>query len=85
MGFRVINCISRTVCVLRKTRINTFKNELNLLDSEEVTNWFKLNKPTVVIMAAAKVGGILANSNYPYDFLLENLKVIGEELLHHLG
>ncbi len=51
------------------------KKELNLLNSEEVHKWFKLNKPTVVILAAAKVGGILANSKYPYDFLNENLKI----------
>ena len=49
--------------------------ELNLLNSEDVKNWFKLNKPNIVILAAAKVGGILANSSYPYDFLFENLKI----------
>ena len=33
------------------------------------------NKPDVVVLAAAKVGGILANKTYPADFLLENLKI----------
>jgi len=51
------------------------KEELNLLHSENVHRWFKENKPTVVIIAAAKVGGILANLKYPTDFLLENLKI----------
>ena len=37
--------------------------------------WFKKNKPTVVILAAAKVGGIYANNNCPADFLIENLKI----------
>ncbi len=47
--------------------------ELDLLDENAVKNWFRKNKPTVVILAAAKVGGIYANSTYPADFLLKNL------------
>ena len=51
------------------------RNELNLLDSKEVGEWFSINKPDIVIIAAAKVGGIHANSFYPADFILENLKI----------
>ena len=51
------------------------RKELDLLDEDKVSNWFKKFKPTVVIIAAAKVGGILANANSPYDFLVENLKI----------
>ena len=51
------------------------RKQLNLLDSNSVKSWFKSNKPTVVIIAAAKVGGIYANSNYPADFMYENLKM----------
>ncbi len=51
------------------------KSELNYLDSTSVNNWFKLNKPEIVVIAAAKVGGIIANSRYPSSFLLENLKI----------
>ena len=51
------------------------RSELNLLNSDEVKYWFSINKPTIVILAAAKVGGILANSSYPYNFLIENLKI----------
>ena len=51
------------------------RKELDLLDFNAVNKWFKINKPTVVIIAAAKVGGILANSNYPTQFLLNNLKI----------
>ena len=50
----------------------------NLLTSPReaaVKDWFEINKPDVVVVAAAKVGGILANNNYPADFLLENLKI----------
>ncbi len=48
---------------------------LNLLNIEEIEKWFQVNKPNVVIIAAAKVGGILANSNKPTEFILKNLKI----------
>ncbi|MCQ9198937.1 MAG: GDP-L-fucose synthase [Prochlorococcus marinus XMU1429] len=51
------------------------RQELNLLDSNALNNWFLKNKPTVVVLAAGKVGGILANSNSPTEFLLENIKI----------
>ena len=51
------------------------RNELNLLNSNEVEEWFNFNKPSVVVIAAAKVGGIFANSSMPTEFLLENLKI----------
>jgi len=51
------------------------RDELDLLDVEAVKRWFALNKPTVVVLAAAKVGGIFANNAYPADFLLDNLKI----------
>jgi GDP-L-fucose synthase len=46
-----------------------------LLDGPAVEAWFTNHQPTVVVLAAAKVGGIQANSSYPADFLLENLKI----------
>ena len=51
------------------------RQELDLLDSQAVQQWFSEHQPTVVILAAAKVGGIHANNTYPADFLLENLKI----------
>lgn len=51
------------------------RSELDLLDGSAVEAWFAKHKPTVVILAAAKVGGIQANSSYPADFLLDNLKI----------
>ena len=51
------------------------RQELDLLDGQAVEHWFSENKPTVVVLAAAKVGGIHANDTYPADFLLENLKI----------
>ena len=51
------------------------RQELDLLDAGAVERWFGEHKPTVVVLAAAKVGGIQANSSYPADFLLDNLKI----------
>ena len=51
------------------------RNELDLLDLNALEKWFLKNKPTVVVLAAAKVGGILANSKNPADFLLENIRI----------
>ena len=49
--------------------------ELDLEDGPAVQRWFAEHKPTVVVLAAAKVGGIQANNSYPADFLLDNLKI----------
>ena len=51
------------------------RSELNLLNFNDVEKWFQENKPNVVVIAAAKVGGIYANSQYPASFILENLKI----------
>ena len=55
--------------------LNPSREQLNLLNYEELKIWFRENKPTIVIIAAAKVGGILANNNQPAQFILENLKI----------
>ena len=51
------------------------RNELNLLDQQAVLAWLQENKPDQVIIAAAKVGGIHANSTYPAEFINENLAI----------
>ncbi len=51
------------------------RSNLDLRNSNDVIKWFEINKPNVVIIAAAKVGGILSNKNNPVEFLLENLKI----------
>ncbi|MCP9841796.1 GDP-L-fucose synthase [Synechococcus sp. J7-Johnson] len=51
------------------------RQELDLEDAVAVRAWFEANKPQVVVLAAAKVGGIHANDTYPADFLLQNLKI----------
>jgi GDP-L-fucose synthase len=51
------------------------RTDLDLLDPIAVRDWFAAYRPEVVVLAAAKVGGILANDSFPADFLLENLKI----------
>jgi GDP-L-fucose synthase len=51
------------------------RDNLDLTDAIAVREWFAAYRPEVVVLAAAKVGGILANNTYPADFLLENLKI----------
>jgi GDP-L-fucose synthase len=50
-------------------------DELDLLDQKAVEDFFKEEKPEYVILAAAKVGGIIANNKYRADFIYENLQV----------
>ncbi len=49
--------------------------ELDLTDQRAVFDWFAANRPDAVFLAAARVGGILANSSYPGDFLYDNLVI----------
>ena len=55
--------------------LSASRAELDLLNPDAVQRWFAAHQPTVVVLAAAKVGGIDANNSYPADFLLENLKI----------
>lgn len=48
---------------------------LDLRDRQQVDDYFRKQRPDVVFLAAAKVGGIQANSTYPAEFLLENLQI----------
>jgi GDP-L-fucose synthase len=51
------------------------RNELDLRDDRAVGEWFEKTRPNAVILAAAKVGGILANDTMPVPFLLDNLRI----------
>lgn len=55
--------------------IGRSSSELDLKKREDVFAFFAVTKPRYVVLAAAKVGGILANSNYPVDFLSDNLRI----------
>jgi len=51
------------------------RSALDLRSQPDVAAWVEAHRPQVVILAAAKVGGILANASYPADFLEENLAI----------
>lgn len=55
--------------------IGVSSSELDLRNQQAVRDFMLTAKPDVVIDAAARVGGILANNNYPYQFLMENLQI----------
>ena len=60
---------------LKDNLLTPKRDELDLTDISKVKKWFSQKKPDVVINAAGKVGGILANSEYPVQFLLDNMKI----------
>src|SRR3984957_4466272 len=55
--------------------ITSDRSRVDLRDQSQVKAWITETKPQVVFLAAAKVGGILANDTYPADFLYENLMI----------
>jgi GDP-L-fucose synthase len=68
--------------LIRRLESESFTNlpkrdlsQLDLLDESAVAKFFAEEKPAVVILAAAKVGGIKANNDFPVEFLLENLRI----------
>jgi len=75
--------------ILRRLQAKGYRNlvvrthaELELTDQRAVREFFRAEKPQAVVLAAGKVGGILANNSYPADFIAQNLaiqdNVIGE-------
>lgn len=65
-----------------KNLILKTRRELDLLNQQAVTDFFKKEKPEYVFLAAAKVGGIMANKNQPADFIYENL-VVQTNIIHN--
>jgi len=55
--------------------IKAGRDEVNLVNQAEVNDWMNTVKPDAIVLAAAKVGGIQANNNFPVDFLYENLMI----------
>ena len=64
-----------------KKIITVSKKKLNLLDKNKVLKFLKSKKPDFIFIAAAKVGGILANNRYKADFIYENIS-IQSNLIH---
>lgn len=55
--------------------IGASSKDLDLRNQEAVRNFISTEKPQIIIDAAAKVGGILANNDFPYQFLMENMQI----------
>lgn len=77
VGSAVIRRLARENCEI----LITSRSELDLLDQRAVRDWVDSNRPDAIVLAAAKVGGILANSEFPASFLYENL-VIETNIIH---
>jgi GDP-L-fucose synthase len=58
-----------------KNLIYRTRKELDLMNEKAVRNFFEKEKPEYVFLAAAKVGGIVANRDYPADFIYQNLQI----------
>ena len=71
VGSAIVRFLKKIDCEI----LTVNSNVLDLKNSLEVDEWFYENKPDAVFLAAAKVGGILANSSYPADFLYDNLAI----------
>lgn len=67
--------------------IGASSKELDLRKQKSVRDFIRKTKPDVIIDAAAKVGGILANNNFPYQFLMENMQIQNNliDSAHRLG
>src|SRR5438045_2038394 len=70
--------------ILRRLELQGYSNlvfrtsaELDLRNQQAVQRFFEEERPEYVFLAAAKVGGILANNNYPAEFLYDNLMIEG--------
>ena len=71
VGKSIVKLLNRRKCQL----IFSDRKDLDLTDQRKVKHWMSTNKPDVIFLAAAKVGGILANKSFPVNFLEENLLI----------
>ena len=71
VGSAIVRLLNNRDCEI----LTVSSQELDLKQSSKVDKWFDEHRPDAVFLAAAKVGGILANSSYPVDFLLDNLSI----------
>ncbi|KPF63265.1 GDP-L-fucose synthase [Porphyrobacter sp. AAP60] len=70
-GSAIVRRLEREGCVL----LTAERPELDLMDQAQTRAWFADHQPQAVFVAAAKVGGILANDSFPADFLYDNLMI----------
>ncbi|HEY0129857.1 MAG TPA: GDP-L-fucose synthase [Allosphingosinicella sp.] len=71
VGSALVRRLAREDCEI----ITASRDELDLKDQRAVRDWMAEKRPQAVFLAAAKVGGILANDSYPADFLYDNLMI----------
>ncbi|MBP01259.1 MAG: GDP-fucose synthetase [Rhodospirillaceae bacterium] len=71
VGSSLIRALSAMDCEV----ITATRSELDLTQQQKVMAWVAVTKPDVIIIAAAKVGGIVANDNYPVEFLTTNILI----------
>lgn len=71
VGSAVVRRLAQENC----TVLTASRAEADLREQASVRDWFAREKPDVVVLAAAKVGGILANDTYPAEFLYDNLMI----------
>ena len=72
VGSALVRALSRN---LKNTIVTASRSEVDLLNQESVNHFFACNEIDQVYLAAAKVGGILANKEYPAEFIYENLMI----------
>jgi GDP-L-fucose synthase len=77
VGSAVVRRLSEEDCEI----LTADRDQLDLRRQDQVEAWVAAHRPDVVVVAAARVGGILANNDYPADFLYENL-VIETNIIH---
>lgn len=71
VGSAIVRRLAREGCQI----LAPSREELDLKRQDQVERWMAANRPNVVFLAAAKVGGILANNTFPADFLYDNLMI----------
>lgn len=77
VGSAIVRRLARENCEI----LVAGRDQLDLVDQAAVTRWVAANRPDAMVIAAAKVGGILANDSCPAEFLYENL-MIATNLVH---
>lgn len=71
VGSAILRRMQRENCEL----VTAGRDVMDMRRQDQVESWFEVTAPDVVFLAAAKVGGILANDSYPADFLYDNLMI----------
>ncbi len=71
VGRAVVRALESQPCEV----LTVARSDVDLTRQTDVENWITANKPDVVIVCAARVGGILANASYPADFIYDNLMI----------